>query len=430
MDKTHIVRIHHPSGRLYESWCDFVGSHPDASFFQSDVVFRLARTWQGAEALLLLLLDGSHQIQGSLLAMVVGGRSGFLSRFINTTLVYGGPLLAPRRRLQEHMNLDVLMKALVGEVKHRSKRIRFVNMRDWSDHQPVYNANGFSWLDGHSLLLGTSHKAKAWGNLSEEGRSRITSSLESGATIIEQVTPHQVDAFYDLLHKGSSKKARKVLPSRAFFRMLREGWRGGEGESGRGGETLQHNDFVRTGLGLSRNIMGNPVATGLGLSEDLARGREGDGEVGLTAFGTEVFEMGGGAYGSGLAGAGSGELGFSVRGQGGFHRGGVGGGVFVLVAYQGRIVGGAVCPVVSGRLMQGWLVAGLDEELGKQGVYPGLLAVWGAMKVAVKYKIPYVSILDRAVLLPGGLKTMEPLLGGNMLNYGRLERKNFCAYIR
>ena len=324
MDKTHIVRVHHPSGQLYEAWCDFVRNHPDGTFFQSDAVFRHADTWPEAEAVLLLLIDSSHKLHGSLLAIVTGSKTKLLERFTRTTLVYGGPVLASRRRLQEHMNLDALLKALISEVKHRSASIRFVNMLDWSDHQPVFNANGFSWSDSDSLLLRLQNRGKAWDALSEECRQHISSSINNGAVTFNRVSSQQLRDFYALLHRTSSKRARRALPPLAFFEALAEEWEG----------------------------------------------------------------------------------------------------FFVLVAYHGQIVGGVVCPVVEGRLVQAWLVAGMDRELGRQGVYPGLLALWTAMEQAMKHKVPYMSVLDRAVLLPGGITGIQQLLGGDRLNHGRFVRRN------
>ena len=329
MDKTHIVRIHHPSGQLYEAWCDFVENHPNGTFFQSDAVFRHAASWPEAEAVLLLLLDSSHKMHGSLLAIVTGGSTGLFARFTRTTLVYGGPVLAPRRRLQEHMNLDALLKALISEVKHRSASIRFVNMHDWSDHQPVFNGNGFSWSDGESLLLRLPNKAKAWDALSEECRQYISSSVDNGAVTFNTASNQQLQDFYALLQRTSSARARKALPPRSFFEALAKEWQG----------------------------------------------------------------------------------------------------YFVLVEYHGRVVGGAVCPVVPGRLMQAWLVTGMDKELGRQGLYPGLLALWSAMELAIKHKVTYMSVLDRAVMLPGGMKRTHQLFGGDLLNYGRFVRQSLNLFL-
>jgi hypothetical protein len=390
MDKTHIVRVHHPSGKLYEAWCEFVGNHPDGTFFQSDTVFRHVANWSGAETVLLLLLDSSHRLHGSLLAVVTGSSGGLLARFNRTALVYGGPVLAPRRRLQEHMNLDALLKALISEVKHRSASIRFVNMRDWSDHQPVFNANGFSWSDANSLLLGTSHKNKVWSALDDECRRRIDSSKKAGAIIIEKITDKQLEEFYVLLQKLSSKNARKALPSMEFFKMLKEEWYGA-GEKSR---TVEKDD----------------------------------GEQGFTAFGTEVFEgRGFGVYGSDLLSTGM-KAGIGAEEDGMPRFGGLNRGFFVLVQYQDRVIGGGVCPVVPGRLMKGWLLAGLDQQCGKYGVYPGILTIWAAIECAIKHRIPYISVLDRAVMFPGDLPGLQQLFGGDLLNYGRFVRNNIWRF--
>jgi hypothetical protein len=59
MDLPHTLRIHHPSGLLYEAFRVFSGDHEEASPFQSDGFFELLCRWPGAEPLLLVALKRS-----------------------------------------------------------------------------------------------------------------------------------------------------------------------------------------------------------------------------------------------------------------------------------------------------------------------------------------------------------------------------------
>ena len=56
MEHSNIIQVHHPSGMLYEAFCQFTKGHADASFFQSDAFFRMVCKWDHAEATLLLSL--------------------------------------------------------------------------------------------------------------------------------------------------------------------------------------------------------------------------------------------------------------------------------------------------------------------------------------------------------------------------------------
>jgi hypothetical protein len=56
MEHSYIIQPHHPSGMLYEAFCQFSKEHANASFFQSDAFFRMIRQQEHTEAILLLAL--------------------------------------------------------------------------------------------------------------------------------------------------------------------------------------------------------------------------------------------------------------------------------------------------------------------------------------------------------------------------------------
>ena len=65
MEHSNIIQLHHPSGLLYEAFCQFAKAHPEASFFQSDALFRMARQQAHAQATLLLALARNPALERS-----------------------------------------------------------------------------------------------------------------------------------------------------------------------------------------------------------------------------------------------------------------------------------------------------------------------------------------------------------------------------
>lgn len=59
-----------------------------------------------------------------------------------------------------------------------------------------------------------------------------------------------------------------------------------------------------------------------------------------------------------------------------FHRSGPG--VYLLIRYKGRIIGGIMCPVFGKNAIYEWYVAGEDGRY--PGVYPSVLATWAAIE--------------------------------------------------
>lgn len=197
---------------LYEAFCHFSGEHPEASFFQSDDLFRMILQQEHVEAILLLAIarttargaagkdaepteeetslfpggallfrgrpapeespapantqqptpntqhptattiPGVGRTVGSLLALGLPGRS-FLGRRVGSrTVVFGGPLLADGSRLDRETRLRNLLNALTRRVKKTSAALHVHNFHEWGELSPVFTELGFK-PDVHLRVL-------------------------------------------------------------------------------------------------------------------------------------------------------------------------------------------------------------------------------------------------------------------------------------
>lgn len=197
MEKTHIVRIHHPSGLLYESWQDFARKHAGNSHHQSEAFYRVLSHAPGLQAILLLLRNEAEEVRGSLLGYVSGSGSGLLARFRGHAVSLGTPLLLPQRRLQQHLNMNAMLKAFVKEARPLSGRISIYVFEDVSDFHPVFHANGFSWSDAQAplpelpALSAASSGASLPGQSSapDEPATSSASSLSANASSLSVAAP-------------------------------------------------------------------------------------------------------------------------------------------------------------------------------------------------------------------------------------------------
>lgn len=371
------TRIHHPSGHLFEAFCRFTASHPDASWFQSDRFFRFALQWPEAEPVLLLAVresglkdpgkdrpqcagrlgtkDGflfdvkqadqpevsqsedpakKFPIAGSLLGVVIrepraaGGVLAAARRVLNPltarTIVYGGPLLGEGTRLEKEMTLQVLVRALQDKVKPKSLFTQYRNFFDMSDYVPVFRNLGFSWQDRLNLRVNTHTRDRAWDGMHGSKKRQVQKSLNSGAVLIHDPDKGQVDDFYNLLKKLYVHKVKKPLPSRAFFQLLGQGH-----------------------------------------------------------------------------------------------------GKIILLGYGGRIIGGMACPILAGKAMYEWYVCGLDREYASQGIYPSVLLTWAAMEYAASKQIPVFDFMGLGKPdTPYGVRDFKKKFGGQLFNPGRFTMIN------
>lgn len=93
-------------------------------------------------------------------------------------------------------------------------------------------------------------------------------------------------------------------------------------------------------------------------------------------------------------------------------------GVFLLVKYEGKVIGGMMCPIFEGKCIYEWFVCGMDNEYKNQ--YPSVMATWTAMEYANGHTIPMFDIMGAGVPgVPYGVRDFKAEFGGEMVEHGR-----------
>lgn len=96
-------------------------------------------------------------------------------------------------------------------------------------------------------------------------------------------------------------------------------------------------------------------------------------------------------------------------------------GIYLLVRYNMKILGGIMCPIFHDRIIYEWYVAGED---GKQdGIYPSVLATWAAIEYAAMNGIKTFDFMGAGS--PGqqyGVREFKSKFGGTQVEYGRFLR--------
>lgn len=99
-----------------------------------------------------------------------------------------------------------------------------------------------------------------------------------------------------------------------------------------------------------------------------------------------------------------------------FYRNGVG--KYLLVKYNGKVIGGMICPIFAGKAIYEWYVCGLDEEYKEQ--YPSVMATYAAIEYAKQNGIPMFDFMGAGVPdKPYGVRDFKMEFGGEVVEYGR-----------
>jgi len=99
-----------------------------------------------------------------------------------------------------------------------------------------------------------------------------------------------------------------------------------------------------------------------------------------------------------------------------FHRNGVG--KYLLVKYEGKVIGGMMCPVFAGKAIYEWYVCGLDDEYREQ--YPSVMATYATIEYAKKNGLPIFDFMGAGVPNQSyGVRDFKMEFGGEVVEYGR-----------
>ena len=99
-----------------------------------------------------------------------------------------------------------------------------------------------------------------------------------------------------------------------------------------------------------------------------------------------------------------------------FYRSGIG--KYLLVKYDGNVIGGMMCPILRGKAIYEWYVCGLDEEY--RDMYPSVMATHAAIEYAKANHLPLFDFMGAGKPdVPYGVRDFKMEFGGELVEHGR-----------
>lgn len=94
-------------------------------------------------------------------------------------------------------------------------------------------------------------------------------------------------------------------------------------------------------------------------------------------------------------------------------------GVYLLVCQDGKVIGGIMCPVLEGRTIYEWFVAGLDVEY--KTFHPSIVSTYAAMKYGLDNGISRFDFMGAGAPGDGGygVRDFKAKFGGELVEHGR-----------
>lgn len=96
-------------------------------------------------------------------------------------------------------------------------------------------------------------------------------------------------------------------------------------------------------------------------------------------------------------------------------------GKYLLIKHEGKVIGGIMSPVMPGKAIYEWYIAGLDKEYKEQ--YPSILSTWAAIKAGSDEQLQHFDFLGAGKPdADYGVREFKAKFGGELVNFGRFEK--------
>lgn len=187
--------------------------------FQSDIFYSFVESTGILTPFRFSVLRGDREI-GRIQGFIQsdGGRvKRFLSR---RAIINGGPQLADDISGAE---LKELLRKCVKGLRKKAIYIETRNFDDYSDCRQAFEECGFVYEPHYDFVVNTESLVTAEENLGKSRKRDVKASLKNGATVVEEPTQAQVEAFYGVLQGLYKKRVKTPLfPLDFFIRLSRE----------------------------------------------------------------------------------------------------------------------------------------------------------------------------------------------------------------
>lgn len=102
-------------------------------------------------------------------------------------------------------------------------------------------------------------------------------------------------------------------------------------------------------------------------------------------------------------------------------------GKYLLVHFDGKVIGGIMLPLYQKKMVYEWYVAGMDRDY--KHAYPSVLATWAGIKFAMGNGYDAFDFMGAGVPSHSyGVREFKSKFGGQILNYGRFINSHYRLF--
>jgi serine/alanine adding enzyme len=195
-----------------DKWEDLLINSPYGSVFQEYSFYKLCNCVPGmsAEA---FAIEEDNTLK-ALCIVTLQKEKGLKGYFSKRAIIYGGPVLEGKHC---ENSLEYLLSSIKKELDKRSIYIEIRNLNNYSDFNETFIRNGWHYIPYQNIIVDCSNKEKLIQRLSNNRKRQIKKAVNSGVTIKEADSIHEITEFYSILRRLYKEKIKKPIFNKEFF---------------------------------------------------------------------------------------------------------------------------------------------------------------------------------------------------------------------
>lgn len=202
-----------------QQWQQLVDESPNASFFQSKSCYDFYCSLSFLEPFLLGIEDNDKLI-ALVCGYVIADGNRIKQFFSRRAIVPGGMLVSSDC---SEAALNFLLEETIKSLKKKAIYIEFRNYSDYSKFKSGIEKNGFSYQPHLNFHLKVSNREHLLSKLSDSKIRQIKQTEKAGIIYEEVKNEHDIQEFYNQLHKLHKSKIKTPLfPIEFFFKIANQ----------------------------------------------------------------------------------------------------------------------------------------------------------------------------------------------------------------
>jgi serine/alanine adding enzyme len=201
-----------------QKWIEFVENHKDGNVFQTPEMYRVYKSAEYYEPVIVVCVDEGNEIIGLILSVIQREYKSILGKLSSRSIIWGAPLIKDNKI----EILNFLLCEYDKIVKHKAVYSQIRNLWNTENIRETMEKLGYIYEDHLNILINLTKSVDIlWKEVYSRRRSQINKSERKGVSVKIFDENELIENSYDILLEVY-KRAKLPLPDKEFFKCAND----------------------------------------------------------------------------------------------------------------------------------------------------------------------------------------------------------------